>query len=199
MMSLLTDIPEKDIKKFLPSHKRFQFLHSPSKVAPLVICFSSGCVPNGCFGNVISCLISKYNWKVRQTKQGKPECLAHNIATLHDAMLPVTITIVNYTQHLEIHINMAEVEKEHFNEICSSVRTTILTTIENVFKLMRFEDIRVEPAFVCKCHPKSHAATVCHLSTGSYIVCSKTENQVCRLKVEHQYWFQDEKKGEMFR
>ena len=115
MMSLLADIPEKDIKKFLPSHRRFRFLLSPSKVTPLVIHFSNGCVPNGCFGNVISCLISKYSWKVCQTEQGKPECLAHNIVTLRDPMLPVTITIVNHTQHLEVHINMAEVKEVHFS------------------------------------------------------------------------------------
>ena len=85
MMSLLAD--KKDIQDHLPSS---------SKVAPLVIHFSNGCVPNGCFGNVISCHISKYNWKVCQTEQGKPECLAHNIVTLRDPTLPVTITIVNH-------------------------------------------------------------------------------------------------------
>ena len=197
MMSLLADIPEKDIKKFLPSHRRFRFLPSPSKVTPLVIQFSNHCVPNGCFGNVISCLISKYNWKVCRTEQGKPECLAHNIVTLRDPMLPVTITIVNYTQHLEVHINMAEVKEVHFGEICSSVRTTIFAAIENVFKLMRFEDIIVEPAFLCNCRPKSHSATICHLSTGSYIVCCETKNRVGCLLNKHLYWFQDEKKGEI--
>ena len=164
MMSLLAD--KRDIQDHLPS---------PSKVAPLVIHFSCGCVPNGCFGNVISCLISKNNWKVCQTEEGKPECLAHNIVTLRDPTLPVTITIVNHIQHLEIHVNVAKVE-EHFSEICSSIRTSTFSAIENVFKVMRFEDIQVEPAFLCpcKCSP-SHAATVCHfLHGGSYAVCTKT-------------------------
>ena len=58
MMSLLAD--KKDIQDHLPSS---------SKVAPLVIHFSNGCVPNGCFGNVISCHILKYNRKVCQTEQ----------------------------------------------------------------------------------------------------------------------------------
>ena len=187
----------KDIKKFLPSHRRFRFLPSPSKVTPLVIQFSNHCVPNGCFGNVISCLISKYNWKVCRTEQGKPECLAHNIVTLRDPTLPITITIVNYTQHLEVHINMAKVKEVHFGEICSSVRTTIFAAIENVFKLMKFEDIIVEPAFLCNCRPKSHSATICHLSTGSYIVCCETKNRVGCLLNKHLYWFQDEKKGEI--
>ena len=185
MMSLLAD--KKDIVHYLPS---------PSKVAPLVIHFSSGCVPNGCFGNVISCLISKYNWKVCQTEQGKPACLAHNIVTLRDPMLPVTITIVNHIQHLEIHVNMAKVE-EHFSEICSSIRTSTFSAIENVFKIMHFEDIQVEPAFLCpcKCSP-SHAATICtFLFGGSYTVCTKTGISIGCLQKEQQFWFQ-EKKGE---
>ena len=183
MMSLLAD--KKDIQDHLPS---------PSKVAPLVIHFSSSCVPNGCFGNVISCLISKYNWKVCQTEHGKPACLAHNIVTLRDPMLPVTITIVNHIQHLEIHVNMARVE-EHFSEICSSIRTTIFSAIKNVFKVMRFEDIQVETAFLCpcKCSP-SHAATVCHfLYGGSYTVCIKTGISIGCLQKEQQLWFQGTK------
>ena len=157
MMSLLA--VKKDIMDYLPS---------PSKVAPLVIHFSSGCVPNGCFGNVIFCLISKYNWKVCQTEQGKPECLAHNIVTLRDPTLPVTITIVNHIQHLEVHISMAKVKK-HFSEICSSIQTSTFSAIENVFKVMWFEDTQVEPAFLCPCKcSSSHAATVCHFLYGLF-------------------------------
>ena len=74
-------------------------------------------------------------------------------------MLPVTITIVNHVQHLEIHVNMANIEG-HFSEICSSIRTKTFSALKNVFRVMRFEDIQVEPAFLCpcKCSP-SHAAT----------------------------------------
>ena len=103
-------------------------------------------------------------------------------------------------QHLEIHINLAKVKEEHFNEICSSIHTTIFSAIEIIFKVMRLEDIQVKSAFLCpcKCRPKFHAATVCHLSTGSYLVCTKSKSQVDCLQKEHQYWFQDIKKGETF-
>ena len=159
MMSLLTDRCKICIREHLPS---------PSKVAPLVAHFSNSCVPNGCFGNVISCLISKFNWKVCQTEQGKPECLAHNIVTLLGPKLSKA-TIVNYTQHLEIHVNMSEVKEKDFNEICTHIHTTVFSAIEKVFKVMRFEDIHVESAFhcPCKCSQKSHIAKVCNISTGS--------------------------------
>ena len=145
-----------------------------------------------------ACLVSKYNWKVCQTEEGKPEWFAHNIVTLRDPMLPVTKTIVNHIKHLEIHVNMANVE-EHFSEICSSIQTTTFSALKNVFKVMRFEeeDIQVEPAFLCpcKCSP-SHAAIVCHFLYGeSYTVCTKTGISIGCLQKEQQFWFQ-EKKGE---
>ena len=191
MMCLLDDKPEYDIQECLPS---------PSKIAPLVIQFGVGCVPNGCFGNTISCLISTCKWKICQTEEGSPKCLAHNIVTLHDPMLPVTVTMVHYTRHLEIHVNMENVEKD-FNEICLRIRTTVFSAIEKVFNVMKFEDIELQPAFLCpcKCSP-THAATVCDfLLGGSYTVCSKTGKSVGCLQKEQQLWFQDVKKGEAFR
>ena len=189
MMTLLEDKPEKDIREHLPS---------PSKVAPLVIHFSSGCVPNGCFGNTISCLISTYNWEVCRTNK-VPKCLAHNIVTLIGPKLPVTITIVNYTQHLEIHVDTYNVEKEDLGDFCLHIRKTIFEAIkEKVFKLMRFEEIVVKPAFLCPCgFDQSHVATICSDSDivceNSYIVCSKTAHRSQgRLQEQHLFWFQDQ-------
>ena len=189
MMSLLADRCKDCIQECLPS---------PSMVAPLLIHFSSGCVPNGCFGSTTACLISTYNWEVCRTEEGSPECLAHNIVTLSDPTLPVTVTMVNCTRHLEIHVNMAEVMEKDFNNICIKVCQTVFAAIEKVFKVMRFEDVEVKPAFLCpcKCRPKSHAATVCHLPSNSYIICSKTKKQVGCLQKEQQFWLQDGKKGE---
>ena len=192
MMSLLGDRCKKCIEEHLPSS---------SKVAPLVIHFSSGCVPNGCFGSTTSCLISTYKWKLCKTEEGLPQCLAHNIVTLHDPMLPVTITMVNCTRHLEIHINTNNVEQEHFNKICLKIQKTVFDAIENIFEIMRFEDIEVKPAVLCpcKCSP-SHAATVQDfLLGGFYMVCSKKLEAVGCLRKEQQFWFQDGKTGETFR
>ena len=186
MMTLLDEKPENDIQKYLPS--------SP-KVAPLVIHFSSCCVrnvciPNGCFGNTISCLISTYEWKVSQTKK-VPKCLAHNIVTLHDPRYPVTITMVNYTRHLEIHISTEKVKEEHLGDFCSSIRKTIFEAMkEKVFKLMRFEDLQIKPAFLCPCDCNpSHVATICN---DSYIVCSETDTSQGCLQEQHLFWFQDQ-------
>ena len=189
MMSLLEDISEKDIQKLLSSS---------SKAAPLVIHFSNGCVPNGCFGNITSCLISTYKWKLCRTEQTSPECLAHNIVKLFDPKLPVTITIVNCTQHLEIHVNMDKVKEKDVKTFCLSIRKTIFSAVDKVFDVMRFQHIQVEPALLCPCDcSPSHAARICPGS--SYIVCSKTGKPLGSLQTEQEVWFQDGGKGTIFR
>ena len=189
MMSLLADIPEKDIQ---------DLLSSSSKAAPLVIHFSNGCVPNGCFSNITSCLISTYKWKLCRTEQTSAECLAHNIVKLFDHKLPVTITIVNYTRHLEIHVNMDKVKEKDVKTFCLSIRKTIFAAVDKVFDVMKFQHIQVEPALLCPCDcSPSHAARICPES--SYIVCSKTGKPLGSLQTEQEVWFQDEGKGTIFR
>ena len=187
MMSLLPAIPDEAIQEFLPSS---------SKVDPLVIHFSNGCVPNGCFGNVTSCLISAYNWKLCRTEQTSPECLAHNIVKLCDPMLPVTITMVNYIRHLEIHVNMDKVEEKDVNTFCLNIHSKLFAAVDKVFDVMRFQRIRVEPAFLCPCEcTPSHAARIC--PDSSYIVCSKTEKPLGTLQREQQFWFPDGGNGKI--
>ena len=189
MMSLLAAIPDEAIQEFLPSS---------SKVAPLVIHFSNGCVPNGCFGNITSCLISAYNWKLCRTEQTSPECLAHNIVKLCDPMLPVTITMVNYTRHLEIHVNMDKVEEKDVKTFCLNIRRNVFAAVDKVFDVMRFQCIQVEPAFLCPCEcTPSHAARIC--PDSSYIVCSKTEKPLGTLQREQQFWFPGGGNGKTFR
>ena len=71
------------------------------------------------------------------------KCLAHNIITLNgDSTLPVTITMVNYTRQLKIHVNTDNVEEKRLGDFCLTIRTTIFEAIKRkVFKLTRFEDL----------------------------------------------------------
>ena len=94
---------------------------------------------------------------------------------------------------------MAKVKEEDFNGICLCLRKAVFAAMDMVFKVMRFEDIQVEPAFLCPCKSKpSHAAVVCHfLFGGSYTVCSKRGVSVGVLQKEQQFWFQDGKEGEI--
>ena len=191
MMSLLPVFSEKMVKKFIP-------LLNCCKIAPLVIRFTDDCVPNGVFSSTISCLISTYNWRLCRTSCGSPACLARNMIRLRDPSLPVAITLVNLTRHLEIHINTSKVQEMIFSQICFSIYKTIFTAIEKVFKVMQFEDVEVQRAFLCPCKSfrLSHAAEVGHVSTTSFLTCSKTESNVGSLQKKQLYWFQDRENGQ---
>ena len=190
MMSLLPVFSEKMVKKFIPWF---------CKIAPLVIRFTDDCVPNGVFSSTVSCLISTYNWRLCRTSRGSPDCLARNMIRLRDPSLPVAITLVNLTRHLEIHINTSKVQEMIFSQICSSVCKTIFTAIEKVFKVMQFEDVEVQRAFLCPCKSfrLSHAAEVGHVSTTSFLTCSKTQYNIGSLQKKQLYWFQDRENGQL--
>ena len=185
MMCLLAPLPEEKIK---------EVLSTPSKVATLLVHFSNGCIPNGCFGSTIACAISKYKWSVcySDVSRTEPECLAHNIATFHPSDLPIKITLVNSTHYLQIHLDTASVQDTDINHICTNVRSTIFAILENVFQRMHFTKIEVKPAFLCPCSPTSeeHAATVCHMPTSSYLVCSRTGKSHDQLEWRHRVWFE---------
>ena len=73
MMCLKPSIPDQELHRYIPTS---------SDTVPLVVRFGSGCVPLGCFGSTISCLLSKYRWEVVRGEDGTPKCLAHNIVPL---------------------------------------------------------------------------------------------------------------------
>ena len=187
MMCLLPAKAPNDICKYLPSFPQ---------VSPLLVRFSNDCAPSGSFGNTVSCLISSFKWKISHTRQRKAECLAHNIVTLRPHNAPVKVTLVNSTSYFEIHMNAGIADDTPLKEYCSQIRSTIFAALKKVFQTMQFEDIEVEPAFLCPCDPttSAHAATIfpeSAVTTKSQLVCSETELSVGKLQWSQGVWFQD--------
>ena len=116
---------------------------------PLVIKFSSGCVPLGCFSSTISCLLYKYKWKVFKEKNA-PKCLAHNIAHLHDADIPVNVVLVDFTQYIEVHVE-PDKTNDSLVKVCSQVHSKVIGAIENVFNIMHLDTdlIKISSAVLC--------------------------------------------------
>ena len=184
MMCLLPDKSLNEICMCLPS--------SP-QISPLLVQFSNDCAPNGSFSNTVSCLISSFKWKIAHTRQRKAECLAHNIVTLQPQTIPVKVTLVNSTSYFEIHVNAGSADDTPLEEY-SEIRSTIFAALKKVFQTMQFEDIEVEPAFLCPCDPTSaaHAATIfpkSAVTTKSQLVCSEQKVRVGKLQWSHGVWF----------
>ena len=147
MMCLKPAIPEQELHNYFPK--------TPHTV-PLVVKFSTGCVPLGCFGSTTSCLLSTYGMQVI-TKSGVPKCLAHNIASLHDPEPVVDIVLVDFTQHLEVHIISDVRIHSSAANICREVRRKVLGAVQIVIERMQL-DIEVIPAVVCTCTNAKHFA-----------------------------------------
>lgn len=186
MMSLVAAVPDQQLSSFLPPS---------TEVVPLVIRFSGGCVPLSCFSSTISCLLSTYNWRMSRREDSSPECLAHNIVSLYDPVLPVKIVLVDLTYHLEIHIKSEEqLDRDIFPEICSQVRNTIFGAIIKVFDAMKLTEIEVSPTFLCPCQKVSeaHSASVYRLKTRQFLRCSRTQSSVGEVQWSHTAWLRDD-------
>ena len=140
MMCLKPAIPEQELHRYIPKS---------SDTVPLVVKFSSGCVPLGCFSSTVSCLLSKYEWQVIK----KDKCLAHNIASLHDPDLLVNVVLVDFIKRIEVHVDSNLSIHDSPANICSQIRNKVLGAIEKVFEIMHIDtdQITTSPTLFCPC------------------------------------------------
>ena len=169
MMCLKPSIPDQELHRYIPTS---------SDTVPLVVRFSSGCVPLGCFGSTISCLLSKYRWEVVRGEDGTPKCLAHNVASLHDPQLLVDILLVDFTQHLQVHISCDLGIHQLPPNTCSLVLTNVFGAIEKVFEIMHLggDKMRTSPAVLCPCTKveEMHFASFTRRDSKYFLRCSQT-------------------------
>ena len=181
MMCLLPPVPEQELPHCIPSS---------SDTVPLVVKFSNDCVPLGCFSSTISCLLSTHNWKVTRKAGGRPERLAHNIVSLNDPELPVTITALDRASQIELHLNCDEEDRDILPEICSKICGTVFGAVHKAFDVMRLTEIEVSTAVLCPCSDESVAHSACHYTAikRDYLRCSKTGASVGRATFQHMMW-----------
>ena len=169
------------LKPAIPDHELHHHLPQSSETDPLVMKFSSGCVPLGCFGSTISCLLSKYRWEVVRKSDGSPKCLAHNIVTLYAPDLLVDVTIVDFTQHLEIHVSCDVSIHKLPSNTCSLVRTTVFGAVEKVVDIMHLDrsHINISPAVVCTCQKmeEKHFTTFEKCGDQYFLRCLQTTSE----------------------
>ena len=183
MPCLLKDLP--DIGRYLPR----------SSVAVFIVRFSDDIVPNGTFGGSIAHLLSAHGWEVCQKEDRTPQCLAHNIVSLHNPTMPAQITYVNTTRHFELHVSC--LDSEEYASIFPQIRNTIFSAVHHTFSVMRFENVMIQGAFLCQfCSSKStrHAATLHHLGHNSFLKCT-LNGSVSKLNDSHKVWIQGEERG----
>ena len=163
MMCLLPPIPDEELCQYIPSS---------SKMIPLVVKFTDDCVPLGCFGSIISCLLSWYDWEVNSKEDDSPECLYRNIASLFCPTLYLKVVLVDTADHIEVYVD----EDANCHDL-PDVRKEIFGAIRKVFDIMHITDseIEVSPAFLCPCKKvrQPHMASLGEVKSQKYLLCSK--------------------------
>ena len=159
------------LKPAIPNQELHYYIPKSSDTVPLVVKFSSGCVPLGCFGSTISCLLSQYGLKVLKEK-GLPLCLAHNIAALNDPHVRVNVVLVDFTQHYNIYITSDISQFPSPETICNEVRSKVFGAVEKVFDIMQLdrEKIKISSFIGCNCTEGEHFAEF----TKDMLYCPKS-------------------------
>ena len=163
MMCLLSALDDEKLCQHLP--------FSP-KIVPLVVKFTDDCIPLGCFGSTISCLLSSYTWEVNRKVDDSPECLYHNIASLFCPTVFSNVMLVDRIDHIEVYVD----EDASYSDL-SKVRKEVFGAIQNVFDIMHITDsgIAVSPAFLCPCQKvcRIHTASIGEVNSKKYLLCSE--------------------------
>ena len=180
MMCLLPPIPDGELDKYIPSS---------SKIVPLVVRFSDDCVPLGCFGSIISCLLSLYDWEVNSKDDDSPECLYHNIVSLFCPTLYFKVVLVDTVDHIEVYVD----ENANCRDL-PDIREEIFGAIRKVFDIMHITDseIEVSPAFFCPCENvrQPHMASLGEVKSEKYLLCSK-KRWKGKLQDKYTMWLDD--------
>ena len=163
-----------------------------SPVEVFLVRFSDDCAPNGVFGSSLSTLLSSHGWEICHKEDGSPQCLAHNIVTLHDPKMPAQITYVNATRHYEVHVKAHDIET--CADVCPMIRNTIFSAIRATFEVMHFDET-IEDAFLCPCKKNvslSHAALPCTFHQRIYLKCSISGESLGPADDKHKVWLSAE-------
>ena len=168
------------LKPPIPDEELSQYLPESSPKAQLVFKFSSGCVPLGCYGSTITCLVSLYKWEVIK-KDGRPMCLGINAAALHVPGLLVDIILLDCTHHLELHVDPSNRDPALSEaDVFTQIHEKILSAIKQVFSTMclNTDQITISPAVFCGCSDKSkdHFAVFEEHNGKQYLRCDSTND-----------------------
>jgi hypothetical protein len=155
MMCLLCPLREPEFKTKRNS------LKESTRVKPLFIEFRKlssqpnwkvCCSPYGCFGGIIACLISNFNWKIcTDDRDEKPECLYRDVVMLQPNEMKLKITLIDTIKLFEVYVGSKDECKP---ENLSRVRKELVGAVKKVLETMKM-DLVVAEGIECTCGEKS--------------------------------------------
>ena len=154
----------------------------------LIVKPTQGCIPSGLFCCLVAHLLSPTNpspWKVCM-KGDNPVCLYRNCITFRLMQKTEIVTLVDKFSYVVVHIDQIS-----SRGVCSEVRESVHSGIKNAYRVLKYQNVQFEDAFMCagaSCSSDPpHVATV--VSENKKWVCSKREHQNGYLSEGQLMWF----------
>ena len=149
MPCLLKELSAGDFNK----HRR-----SSQSLSPLLLYFSSGCLPNGLFTSLIASLKNRHKWKLSY-KRSKPACLFRNCIEFGiPGGLPGVITLIASFRFIEVHVSSSCIDGELLDNVCATVFNDIYSGLQFSWKLLYPDaDPSIHLGFFCN-SCSSHSA-----------------------------------------
>ena len=127
MPCLLKELSAGDFNK----HRR-----SSQSLSPLLLYFSSGCLPNGLFTSLIASLKNQHKWELSY-KRTKPACLYRNCIEFGiPGGLPGVVTLIASFRFIEVHVSSSCIDGDLLDEICTTVLNDIYSGLHFSWKLL---------------------------------------------------------------
>ena len=169
---------------------------------PLVLYYSeSHCggtiqnwLPVSSFIRLVALLQNNHGWNLYKNELRKPTCLYRNCIQfrLPDNQ-PGIVTLVDQLKHLEIYLNVSELE---VHSVCSYVHNIVKSGLKEVHKCENYSKDDITAALLCPKHkPQCHLASV-RLERGQWKwTCKRDPSSSGELTAKQQPWFEGSEKG----
>ena len=189
--SVLAELSHNDIEKHTEDSCRCP--------EPLVLFYAGSTMienwlPVSSFIRLVALLQNNHGWHLYKKGSTKPTCLYRNCIqfTLPDNQ-PGIVTLVDQLKHLEIYLNISELE---VHSVCSYVHNVVKSGLEKVHKCENYSKDDITAALLCPKHkPQCHLASVRLERDPWKWTCKRDPSSSGELTAKQQPWFEGSEKG----
>ena len=151
-------------------------------------------LPVSSFIRLVALLQNNHDWNLYKNELRKPTCLYRNCIQFtlpHNQ--PGIVTLVDQLKHLEIYLNVSELE---VHSVCSYVHNVVKSGLKEVHKCENYSKDDITAALLCPKHkPQCHLASV-RLERGQWKwTCKRDPSSSGELTAKQQPWFEGSEKG----
>ena len=180
--------------------------YGATKIAPLVVRFSTGWAPPGVYCCSLCHLQSHAHWEVineapkpcttprtEGTHPSQLRCISRNCITFAKHNRPGSVTFIDNFSFFVVHVNIntSDMQQDELTEHCQAIRSEVFAAVEAALQNTHHTDSHPNHAFLCphqneSCSTELHTA---HVSdNGKRWICSQNREIFSNLTPHQTVW-----------